>query len=91
MNPTEREQIENEVNEAVQMRRRKDAWLDDFFAQKQAQLFDQFRRASIGSSESLVNIHSASKALGALQVEVQTVIDTGKLAQEALNLDINQK
>ena len=91
MNPRAREQVENEVDEARVMQRQKDAWLDDFFATKEQQLWGAFKNTAIGDADALVNIHHAAKSLGSLKQEVQTVMDTGKLAQAAINLDTNQK
>jgi len=90
MDPRAREQVENEVDAAQDMRRRKEVWIDEFFAKKEAQLLTAFRETPIGNGTKLSEIHYMSKALQALQSEVQTVMDTGKLAQAAINLEAQQ-
>ena len=85
MNPRDREQVENEVNLAQNMARAKGIWIDDFFESKEAQLLAAFRQVPVGDTEKLSEIHYMSKALHSLQQEVQTVMDSGKLAQAALN------
>lgn len=58
-----------------------------FIKDKKDQLFDAFESASISDTESLKEIKLMSLALSALEAEILSVIDTGKLASEALNSD----
>ena len=87
MNPAEKEQVENEVNAARQMQRQKAAWLDEFFERKDLLLWDAFKSVPLRDKDALVDIHHAAKSLESLRQEIQTVMDSGKLAQAALNLE----
>lgn len=58
-----------------------------FFEQKNANLIEAFRLAPIGNDQVLKNIHCMFKALDALKVDLLTTIETGKLAEIALNAE----
>lgn len=89
MNPRDREQQENEVATAQRMQRHKETWTDEFFWEKDALLWQAFKDTPLGKKKALVNIHHAAKSLDALRQEVQTVMDTGKMAQAALDQDLD--
>ena len=90
MNPRAREQQENEVAAAQRMRRQKENWMDEFFEDKDAQLWQAFKDTPLGEEKVLLNIHHAVKSLGSLRQEVQTVMDTGKMAQAGLDQETQQ-
>lgn len=80
-----RTKLEDEINIATQVRRIKVSFLDKFFEEKEAQIFELFKATPIGSSDDLVEIHHQLKSLNALRVEIQSAMDTGKMAQMELD------
>ncbi|RKZ07750.1 hypothetical protein DRQ25_10790 [Candidatus Fermentibacteria bacterium] len=75
------DRIEQELYEAQEVKKIKIRFLDDFFDRKEKELWDAFGRTKIGDSTSLIEIHHQFKSLNALRAEVQTAVNTGKLAQ----------
>jgi len=80
-----RSKLEDEVVRATKVRKLKDAFLDQFFQEKEAQLFEHFKSIPIGASDDLVEIHHQLKSMNALKVAVQSVMDTGKMARIELD------
>lgn len=83
-------QLRDELNEARQARRLKNDLLGDFFKEKEQLLFNAIQDTKIGDAEALVNIHHQLKSLNALRQEIETIIDTGKLAQAELNQQLDK-
>ena len=75
------DRIATELHEAQEVGKIKVRFLDDFFAAKEAQLWDAFCSVKIGDSVALIELHHQVKSLNALRSEVQTVVNTGKMAQ----------
>lgn len=88
---TSKNQLQMEMDEAREARRLRNDILGDFFRDKQQQLFEAMQEVAIGDSDTLVNIHHQMKSLNALETELESIINTGKLAQAELNapLDTN--
>jgi len=86
---TSNAQLEDELYEARQAKRLRKDFLGDFFRDKEAQILDLIKELPLGSTDALVNAHHQLKSLNALQMELQTVINTGKMAdvekQQALD------
>lgn len=82
--------LKEEVRKAQSMRIACDDVLNGFFEAKTSQLFGAFVEAGVGDPKQLEGIHHACKALQSLQLEVQGIIDSGKLAAIQLeNIDNN--
>lgn len=77
--------LENEVDLSRDVRKLKKSFLDEFFRDKEKLLFEHMKNLPLGSVDDLVEIHHQLKSLNALQVEIQSVIDTGKMAQMELD------
>ena len=72
------------LNESLQGQRYQAAWdeiLRPFFAEKEMQLFAAFRDTPSDRTDLLVSLKMQSNALDSLKSEIQTHIDTGKLAR----------
>jgi len=54
--------------------------LSEFFEAKQIQLFQAFMECSPGDTSTLVSIHHGAKAMHSLRLEVQGVVDSGKIS-----------
>ena len=89
MRPEQQEQCENEVEATREVKQLKSKFLDEFFAGKEQQLFQLLRQIPLGSSDELSNIHHQLMSMNALQVEIQTVMDTGKMAQMSLDQELD--
>lgn len=72
--------LRDEVKKADEVRRLKRAFLDEFFETKTQLLFNYIKTLPLGSRDDLVDAHHQIKALEALKQEVNTVIETGKMA-----------
>lgn len=77
---TDKTQLRQELDAAREAKRLRNDLLGDFFNDKKQQLFEYLQDVRIGDTESLVNIHHQIKSLNALQSEIDSVINTGKLA-----------
>jgi len=87
MNEDLRSKLEDEVSKANAMSAAYNQVLGSFFENKQAQLFQAFAAVKSGDVDGLVGIHNASKALMSLELEIQGVIDSGKLAAAQIKED----
>jgi len=90
MNPDQHEQCENEVEATREVKQLKSKFLDKFFADKEAQLFEALRQTPIGAIDNLNNIHHQLKSLNALQTEIQTVLNTGHMADIMLAEELDK-
>jgi len=68
------------MKRADEVRRLKRAFLDEFFEKKTEFLFEYVKSLPLGSHDDLVEAHHQIKALEALKQEVNTVLETGKMA-----------
>ncbi len=83
---TERQdRLETELHEAKQAKQLKSQLLNDFFEEKDAQLWDAFKRVPVRDRDALIEVHHAVIALDALRSELQAFEDSGKLAQAELD------
>jgi len=89
MRVEEKEQFEDEVETTRQVLQLKDKFLDNFFEDKERQLFDAFRNCDIGDDTGLQAIHMMTKSLNSLQFEIQTVMNTGKMASMSLAAELD--
>lgn len=76
----QRSRIEDEIQAAQVVHKIKVQFLDDFFDRKDRELYVAFSRVSLGDAKTLTEIHHQSKSLNALRTEVQSAVNTGKLA-----------
>lgn len=90
MKPEHQEQFENEVEETRKMKTLKNKFLDKFFEDKEAQLFNAFKNCPLGDEKVLAGIHMAYKSMHALQSEVQSVMNTGKMAEMSLAPELDK-
>jgi len=77
--------LEDEIERARQVSKLKSQILDTFFKEKEQQLFNYIKQIPLGDTDQLVTVHHQLMSLNALQVELQTAIDTGKMAQISLD------
>lgn len=75
------DRIEEELSAAQLVNKMKSGFLDTFFDRKEIELWQAFNNVSIGDRDALENIHHQYKSLNALRLEVQSVVDTGMMAQ----------
>lgn len=75
------QRIEDEIVASRHVRSLKTGVLDKFFENGEKNLWDAFNNASCGDTKTLTDIHHRMRALKSLEAEVQSVINTGKLAQ----------
>lgn len=80
------DQLNAELRAARSMQALKVDFFDAYFTRKEAELIDAIKYCAVGNSDMLVNLHMRIKALVELQLDINTVIDTGELAQAHLNL-----
>lgn len=64
-----------------------DQFIKSFVDEKRAILFDSFRALPLTEEESLMEVKRMLYAIDALETEILTVIDTGKMASMSLNKD----
>ena len=81
---TPEEMADRDAQRAAAIKKLNTTFLVDFFAAKDEQLWEAFKQCPLGDAEKLGGIHHAAKAMNSLRQEVQNVIDTGKMAQLAL-------
>ncbi len=91
MNPETKEQLDNEMEASRQMQRIKDKFLDKFFADKEAQVFSAIKDLPLGDVDKLNSLHMMIKSLQSLQSEVNSVMNTGKLANLALAEELDKR
>jgi len=75
------DRIERELKGANDAKKLNNKFLDAFFDTKDRQLWEAFGQTRLGDAAALAEIHHQYKSMNALRSEVQTVINTGKLAQ----------
>ena len=90
MNPEEQEQLEGEVDKSRQVKQLKNAFLDKFFEDKERQIFNALKELPLGSNDDLNNIHMMLKSMMALKSEVNTAMNTGKLASIGLSGELDK-
>lgn len=79
------EQLNDEIHMADQAKKLKAMFLDTFFETKEEQLFNMLRDIPLGDAAAVIAVHHQLKSLNALQVEIQSYIDTGKMARIELD------
>lgn len=90
MTDEERAKLEREIQAARGIQAAYNVGMAKFFENKLTQLWGAFAKAPAGDIKALETIHHATKATLALQGEMQSVLDTGKLAEAQLaNIDTN--
>jgi hypothetical protein len=76
---------EEEIAQSIDVKRLKNAYLDKFFREKYIQVHEHIAALPLGQTDALVIAHHQLKSLAALETEIQSYIDSGKLA--AISLD----
>jgi len=82
-------QCEEEIRQAGEVKKLKNSFLDAFFEEKEQQIFQFIKELPLGSTEDLSEAHHQLKALNALMVQIQSVMDSGKMSQMMLDADNN--
>ena len=85
MTENEELMLEQEVDNARRASKLKNRYLDQFFEDKQAQLHEYLADLPLGQNEALIVVHHQLKSLEALKQDIQTYVDTGKLASMTLD------
>jgi len=80
-----RDRLEEDIHKAHEAKRLESQLLNDFFTEKDAQLWDAFKRVPVRDRDALIEVHHAVIALDALRSELQAFEDSGKLAQAELD------
>lgn len=73
-----------ELHEAKAAKRLRDDFLGDFMAGKEAQIFEHIKNLPLGSTDQLIEAHHQLKSLNSLRMEIESVMNTGKLAEAGL-------
>lgn len=85
MNKALIEKLNEEVDLANRAEHAYTLFIKPFIQRKKDQLFEAFEATAISDTESLKEIKLMSVALSALDSEILSVIDTGKMASLSLN------
>ena len=80
----EQEQLENEQLLGNRAQRAYDEFIKPFIEDKRRILFEAFQAIRISDTDDLMEVKRMLSAIDALDIEIRTVIDTGKLASESL-------
>ena len=72
--------LDDQIAKGINMQAALNGGLQAFFDDKEAQLFQAFITCTAGDAESLTAIHYGAKALQSLQIDVQGVVDSGKIS-----------
>ena len=82
------EQLREEQHEAKVAKRLRNDFLGDFFQTKEAQILTLIKNLPLGAHDQLIEAHHQLKSLNSLQMEINSVINTGKMAEaEITKLD----
>ena len=81
---SEQEQFEHEQLLGNRAQRSYDEFIKPFIEQKRLVLFDAFRQLSLSDETNIMEVKRMLSAVDALETEILTVIETGKLASESL-------
>ena len=90
MGPEEQEQLENEVEATRHVKQLKDKFLDKFFEDKERQIFESLKALPLGSVDDLNSIHMMLKSVMSLKSEVNSVMNTGKMASLSLSVELDK-
>ena len=77
-------QLEGERSIGNRAKAANSEFFEPFFEEKEKVLIEAFRNVSVTNSEALLNIKLQFKALDTLNDELQSFIDTGKMASITL-------
>ena len=77
--------LQHEYEKGEQAKQAMEYFIQPFFDSKREQLFDEIQRVKLGDADTLTAIHHQMKSLAALCTDIQTYIDTGKMAAIELN------
>lgn len=78
------EKLQDEMHRGTQAEFAYEHFLKDFFEQKRQILFEAFQNAPYEDVETLKELKRMSTALDALETEINTIIDTGRMAAKQL-------
>ena len=87
LTPQEQQKLQQEIEKANQAKQAYDTYFSHFFERKEQDLLTAFRSTPIGDREALCNIHMLYKSLDAIKTDLIVSIETGILAQHALQED----
>jgi len=90
MNPESREQFEKEVDKANSVKKLKDKFLDEFFKNKEAQIFEAMKGLPLGDADALNSMHMMLKSMQSLQSEVNTAMNSGNMAAMSLSEELDK-
>jgi len=90
LEPDEQEQLEKEVEETHEVKRLKSKFLDTFFENKKRQIFEAMKELPLGAVDDLNAMHMMLKSIIALESEVNTVMNTGKMAEMSLQQELDK-
>lgn len=80
-----KEILQYEYERGEQAKHANEQFIQPFFESKTEQLFNEIQRVKLGDTETLTAIHHQIKSLTALCTDIQSYIDTGKMAGISLN------
>lgn len=90
MDLAEQEQLENEIEATREVKQLKSKFLDKFFEAKKLQIFEAIKELPLGSGDDLTSMHMMLKSIAALESEVNTVMNTGKMASMSLAAELDK-
>jgi len=88
MTPQQRQQLLNEVQRGDKAQKAYDFFISGFIDSKKALLFDKFKTISIGQPDNILEIKRMVITIEQLDDEINSVINTGKMAAITLSQNI---
>ena len=85
MTDAEFQRLKDEVLRANQAEQSYNSFIRSFIAEKKQRLFEAFESLPSNDIDGLKELKLMSLSLTALETEIQSIIDTGKLARETLS------
>jgi len=85
MDKVQREQLEQEQIVGRRANTAYDTFIKSFIQSKKDMLLESFVTCGIGEVETILEIKRTLYVLDALNIDIKTLIDTGKMASQSLN------
>jgi len=84
MTPEQRQQLLDEVQRGDKALKAYDFFIKDFIERKKSVLFDKFKTIGIEQTDNILEIKRMAITLDSMDVEITSLIDTGKMAAKTL-------
>ena len=90
MNSAQRDNLKDEVARGDRAKRAMQEFILPFIKEKSQVIYENFKAISVTDTEKLMECKRQDMVLEALQIEIQSIIDTGKMASKSLS-DVEEK